>query len=96
VPAASGEVKQPRPEGRALNRICGFCGGALRWASGLDQPGRERAGNARESDVFVCEGCRRELEHTVSERFSGNSEAWFVRDGEGWRALEPAQWPRFG
>ena len=76
-----------------MNRFCGFCGGVLRWARGVDQSARERAGNARETDVFVCEGCRRELKHSVSERFGGDLEAWFVRDGEGWIAVEPEHWP---
>lgn len=74
-------------------RRCGFCEGELEHLSGWDETGRDRAGNSRERDLFRCRGCRRELAHDVSERFSGNSEWWSVREGEGWRPLDEADWP---
>jgi hypothetical protein len=80
-----------------MTRVCSFCGGALRWASGHEQSARERAGNARETDVFVCDGCQREYQHSVSERFDGNAEGWYVRDSgaKGWTLLADDRWPTF-
>ena len=76
-------------------RVCGFCDGELEWSKGAEQSAQERGGNARYNDEFTCTGCGREFEHWVSERFSGDSEGWSVRQGGDWRDLPTEKWPRF-
>ena len=76
------------------SRICGFCGGKLEWSTGEEESARERAGNARYRDDFRCGGCRREFRHWVSERFSGDTEGWYLHADGDWQDLPADKWPR--
>ncbi len=80
-----------------MTRVCQFCKSALKWVDGDEQSARERGGNARERDTFQCTGCTREYRHSVSERFSGDTHWWGIRQrGESsWQDLDEADWPQF-
>lgn len=72
-------------------RRCGFCAGELRWLTGDETSARERAGNAIDRN-----GPRPHHRRVVSERFSGDSAWWGVREkpSETWAALTADRWPR--
>jgi hypothetical protein len=76
-------------------RICARCGGRLKQGDGWEQSARERRGNALEVDEFRCEGCALRYLHRYVERFSGDSESWFLRskDDTSWDLLDADQWP---
>jgi len=76
-------------------RYCSFCNSGLTHGSGYDESGGNRAGNSKEVDYFVCDGCEREYCHVYRERFSGDSEFWDVRTktDSDWKTLEKRQWP---